>query len=141
MAQLQPETFSPAYCGVESQLVQVTRGAAPQLKAQCRRKGAGAVHGSGMAVAFLMRKGRNCPDLDAALFFDPDEIRGAHLLNKMKMLASPPTLNEVARLIAQIGGFLARNGDGDPGVKTIWKGLDQVHASAETLRALRDGLG
>lgn len=25
-------------------------------------------------------------------------------------------------------------------VKTIWKGLDQVHASAETLRALRDGL-
>lgn len=23
----------------------------------------------------------------------------------------------------------------------VWKGLDQVHASAETLRALRDGLG
>lgn len=92
-------------------------------------------------VAFLMRKGRNCPDLDAALFFDPDEIRGAHLLNKMKMPATPPTLNEVVRLIAQIGGFLARNSDGEPGVKTIWKGLDQVHASAETLRALRDGLG
>jgi hypothetical protein len=92
-------------------------------------------------VAYLMRKGRNCPDLDAALFFDPDEIRGAHLLNKMKMPAKPPTLNEVVRLIAQIGGFLARNGDGEPGVKTIWKGLDQVHASAETLRALREGLG
>ncbi|NHZ81959.1 hypothetical protein F2P44_22165, partial [Massilia sp. CCM 8695] len=44
-------------------------------------------------------------------------------------------------LIAKIGGFLARNSDGEPGVKTIWKGLDQVHASAETLRALRDGLG
>jgi hypothetical protein len=88
-------------------------------------------------VAYLMRKGRTCPDLDAALFFDPDEIRGAHLLAKLKMPATPPTLNEVVRLIAQIGGFLGRKGDGEPGVKTIWKGLDQVHASAETLRAAR----
>jgi hypothetical protein len=50
-------------------------------------------------------------------------------------------LNKAVRLIAQIGGFLARNGDGEPAVHTIWNGLDQVHASAETLRALRDGLG
>lgn len=92
-------------------------------------------------VAYLMRKGRTCPELDAALFFDPDEIRGAHLLAKLKMPAKPPTLNEVVRLIAQIGGFLGRKGDGELGVKTIWKGLDQVHASAETLRALREGLG
>ena len=92
-------------------------------------------------VAYLMRKGRTCPDLDATLFFDPDEIRGAHLLNKLKMPPVPPTLNEVVRLIAQIDGFLARSSDGEPGVKTIWKGLDQVHASAEILRALRDGLG
>jgi hypothetical protein len=92
-------------------------------------------------VTYLMRKGRTCPELDAALFFDPDEIRGAHLLSKLKMPATPPTLNDVVRLIAQIGGFLGRKGDGEPGVKTIWKGLDQVHASAETLRALREGLG
>jgi hypothetical protein len=62
-------------------------------------------------------------------------------LAKLKMPATPPTLNEVVRLIAQIGGFLGRKGDGEPGVKTIWKGLDQVHASAETLRAPREGLG
>lgn len=73
-------------------------------------------------VAYLMRKGRNCPDLNAALFFDADEIRGAHLLNKMKMPATPPSLNDVVRLIARIGGFLASSGDGEPGVKTIWKG-------------------
>jgi hypothetical protein len=92
-------------------------------------------------VGYLMRMGRTCPDLDAALFFDPDEIRGAYLLNKKKMPAAPPRLNDVMRLIAQIGGFLGRKGDGEPGVKTIWQGLDQVFASAETLRALRDGLG
>jgi hypothetical protein len=88
-----------------------------------------------------MRKGRTCPELDASLFFDPDEIRGAYLLAKKKMPAAPPTVNEVVRLIAQIGGFLARKGDGEPGAKTIWRGLDRVLSAAETLRALRDGLG
>ncbi|WP_429361853.1 IS4 family transposase [Paraburkholderia sp. MM5496-R1] len=92
-------------------------------------------------VTYLMRKGRTCPDLDAALFFDPDEIRGAHLLAKKKMPTPPPTVNEVVRLIAQIGGFLGRKSDGEPGAKTIWRGLDQVLAAADTLRALRDGLG
>ena len=92
-------------------------------------------------VTYLMRKGRTCPDLDASLFFDPDEIRGAHLLAKKKVPANPPTVNEVVRLIAQLGGFLGRKSDGEPGAKTIWRGLDQVHAAAETLRALREGLG
>ena len=92
-------------------------------------------------ITYLMRKGRTCPDLAASLFFDPDEIRGAHLLTKKKMSATPPTLNEVVRMIAQVGGFLGRKSDGEPGAKTIWRGLDQVFAAAETLRALRDGLG
>ncbi len=38
----------------------------------------------------------------------------------------PPTLNEVLRLVAKLGGFLARKGDGEPGVKTIWLGLQRV---------------
>ena len=92
-------------------------------------------------ITYLMRKGRTCPDLAASLFFDPDEIRGAHLLTKKKMPATPPTLNEIVRMIAQVGGFLGRKSDGEPGAKTIWRGLDQVFAAAETLRALRDGLG
>ena len=92
-------------------------------------------------IAYLMRKGRNCPELDARLFFDRDEIRGAHLLTKKKIPDTAPTLNDVVRLIAQVGGFLGRKGDGEPGAKTIWRGLDQIHAAAETLCALRDGLG
>jgi hypothetical protein len=38
-------------------------------------------------IARLMRLGRTCPELDASLFFDADEIRGAYLLSK---IASPP---------------------------------------------------
>lgn len=36
--------------------------------------------------------------------------------------AGEPTLHEAARLIAMLGGFLGRKGDGDPGVKTLWQG-------------------
>lgn len=88
-------------------------------------------------IAHLMRMGRTCPDLDAKLFFDPDEIQAAYLLNKT--LAPPsPSLNAVVRMIARVGGFLARKSDGEPGAKTIWEGLRDVRASAHTIKTLRD---
>lgn len=91
-------------------------------------------------VAYLMRLGRTCPDLEAHLFFDPDEIRAAYLLTKTRASAQPK-LNEVLRLIARLGGFLGRKGDGEPGAKTIWLGLREVHVAAKTLRLLRDDDG
>ncbi|MGF6965253.1 hypothetical protein OKW43_002258 [Paraburkholderia sp. WC7.3g] len=47
-------------------------------------------------VAHLMRMGRTCPDLDAHLFSNPDEIRAAHWLTKTRTPAQPE-LNEVLR--------------------------------------------
>ena len=88
-------------------------------------------------IAYLMRKGRTCPDLDATLFFDRDEIRAAYLLNKKKPPAAPG-MNEVLRMVARVGGFLARKHDGEPGVKTIWRGLQDVQVSAQTIRTLRE---
>jgi hypothetical protein len=38
------------------------------------------------------------------------------------------------RLIAGLGGFLARKSDGEPGMKTIWLGLQRVRDFAEGLR-------
>lgn len=87
-------------------------------------------------IAHLMRLGRTCPDLDAKLFFDPDEIQAAYLLRN-KVPPEKPRLNDVVRQIACMGGFLARKGDGEPGVKTIWLGLKDVHVAVNTMRALR----
>jgi hypothetical protein len=42
--------------------------------------------------------GRTCPDLDAKLFFDPDEIQAAYLLNK-KLAPPAPRLNDVLRMV------------------------------------------
>jgi len=89
-------------------------------------------------IARLMRLGRTCPDLDAALFFERDEWRAAYILNKKKPPSGPPKLNEVVRLVARLGGFLGRKGDGEPGVKTIWLGLQRVTDFAAGLRYARD---
>lgn len=71
------------------------------------------------------------------MFFDPDEIQAAYLLNK-KRPPTASTLNDVIRLIARAGGFLARKVDGEPGAKTIWQGLCDVRASAHTIKTLRE---
>jgi len=59
------------------------------------------------------------------------------LLNKKKAPAAP-SMNEALPLVACIGGFLARKHDGEPGVKTIWRGLQDVQVSVQTIRTLRE---
>jgi len=88
-------------------------------------------------IARLMRLGRTCPDMDAALMFDRDEWRAAFILNKKKPPVKQPTLNEVVRLVAQLGGFLARKGDSEPGVKTIWLGMQRIIDFASGVRYSR----
>lgn len=77
-------------------------------------------------IARLMRLGRTCPDLEAELLFERDEWEAAFILNKRRPPKAAPPLNEVVRLVATLGGFLGRKCDGEPGVKTIWIGLQRV---------------
>jgi hypothetical protein len=44
----------------------------------------------------------------------------------------PPTLRDAVRWIAQLGGFLGRRGDGEPGVKVIWRGFQRLADIADT---------
>lgn len=48
----------------------------------------------------------------------------------------PPSLRDAVRMIASLGGFLGRKGDGEPGVKTIWRGLRRLHDIAATWKLL-----
>jgi len=77
-------------------------------------------------IARLMRLGRTCPDLEAELLFERDEWEATFILNKRRPPKAAPPLNEVVRLVAALGGFLGRKCDGEPGVKTIWIGLQRV---------------
>ncbi len=89
-------------------------------------------------IARLMRSGRTGPDLDAGLPFEPDEWKAAFILNKKAPPDNSPRLNEVVRLVARLGGFLARKGDGEPGVKTVWLGMQQVVNFAAGIRYARE---
>lgn len=40
---------------------------------------------------------------------------------------NPPTLQQCVIWIAKMGGYLARNADGPPGVKNLWRGLQKLN--------------
>ena len=40
--------------------------------------------------------------------------------------ATPPTLRDATRMVAGLGGFLGRKGDGDPGTETLWRGIQRL---------------
>jgi len=40
-------------------------------------------------------------------------------------------------MLAQLGGFLARKGDGEPGVETIWRGYMEMLRAVHTLAIAR----
>lgn len=87
----------------------------------------------------LMRLGRTCPDLDCEVVFERDEWRAAYIVAHKPIPPTPPPLNTVIRLIATFGGFLARKGDGEPGAKTLWIGLQRVMDFALGIRAYQTG--
>lgn len=70
-------------------------------------------------LARLVRLGRTHPELEAMALFTTEEWQGAYILAKKPVPATPPTIREVIRQIAMLGGFLGRKGDGEPGAKTL----------------------
>ena len=44
--------------------------------------------------------------------------------------------HRVVRLVAMLGGLIGRKGDGEPGVKTLWQGLQRLHQAVETAQIL-----
>jgi hypothetical protein len=82
-------------------------------------------------ILYLTMLGRNCPDLPADAVFSDFEWKAVCMFkSKSEAPSSPPKLNEMIAMIASLGGFLGRKSDGDPGVKTMWVGLQRMHDMA-----------
>jgi hypothetical protein len=54
----------------------------------------------------------------------------------LTMPSAPPTVREVVHWIARLGGFIGRRGDGEPGLKTVWRGLCRLSDIAATWQLL-----
>jgi Transposase Tn5 dimerisation domain/Transposase DNA-binding len=57
--------------------------------------------------------------------FTDDQWKAIYISTKKtkKIPNTIPSLNEIVRLLAKLGGFQGRKGDGEPGVKVLWRGL------------------
>lgn len=78
-------------------------------------------------VLYVMHLGRQCPDLPCSVVFEEAEWHSSWVISKGgSPPKEPPSLNEMIRLIASFGGFLARKNDGHPGPQTLWTGLCRV---------------
>ena len=88
-------------------------------------------------LAHLMRLGRVQPDLPASVALDQTEWQAAWQLAEKPPQKKMPTVRDVVRRIAMLGGFLARKGDGEPGVKTIWQGFARLSSFVKGIEHMR----
>jgi hypothetical protein len=88
-------------------------------------------------LARLVRLGRTHPERDASALFTETEWKGAYILAKKPPPAETPSIREVIRQIAMLGGFLGRKHDGEPGVKTLWLGFARVRDFVEGAEHMR----
>jgi hypothetical protein len=90
-------------------------------------------------IYWLTHINRHAPQASCVLVLAEHEWHAlyAHIHRTTQLPAQPPTVGQVVRWIAQLGGFLARKGDGDPGITAIWRGWQRLHDIATTWFILR----
>lgn len=81
-------------------------------------------------IMFLIKIARVQPTLCCTEFLTEEEWQTAYVIIKKKKPNKPPTIGEAIKLIAQVGGYLARKSDGPPGLKNLWRGLSRLHQIA-----------
>jgi hypothetical protein len=77
-------------------------------------------------IMYVMQIGRVCPDLPCDVVFDEAEWRAVYHVVKLKPAMEKPSLSEMVKMIASLGGFLGRKGDGEPGAQSMWQGIGRA---------------
>jgi hypothetical protein len=76
---------------------------------------------------FVCRMSRECPDISCEAIFEPAEWKSVYRVVLGKTPRTPPTLQEMVRIVAQLGGYVNRKRDDPPGPQTVWLGLQRLH--------------
>lgn len=101
-----------------------------QLETADRLRRALAVY-SGVAwrLLWLTHEARAHPEAPCTVVFDTPTWQVLCVASSptTPVPVTPPTLHMAVRKIALLGGFLGRKGDGEPGVKTLWRGLRRLN--------------
>lgn len=94
-------------------------------------------------LLWLTYQARVTPDEPCTVALQSDEWQALYLFTQktQRLPGQPPTLRQAVRWIGQLGGFLGRKGDGDPGVKVLWRGwtrLQDIVAAYTLFRPSQD---
>jgi hypothetical protein len=90
-------------------------------------------------LLWLTYQARQTPDASCLVALTEEEwqVLYAHHKRTTHLPETPPTLRQATRWIAQLGGFLGRKGDGEPGVKVLWRGWMRLQDKIDTWRLFR----
>ncbi|MCK6581059.1 MAG: IS4 family transposase [Anaerolineae bacterium] len=90
-------------------------------------------------ILWLTYQARITPDAPCTMALEEAEWQALYLFTQKqrRLPKHPPTLREAVRWIAQLGGFLGRKGDGEPGVKALWRGWTRLQDIAATFTLLQ----
>jgi hypothetical protein len=90
-------------------------------------------------ILYATMLARAAPNLPCTLLLDDEEWQGLYCrIHRVAVApAKPPTLRQAVRWIAQLGGFLGRTRDGEPGVTVLWKGFQHLVDVAAMYRIMR----
>ena len=87
-------------------------------------------------VHYVTMLGRECPDMPCDVAFDDDEWRSVYSVVKGEAPpAEPPSMETMVKMVASLGGYLGRKGDGEPGPKAMWIGMQRMADLASAWRA------
>jgi len=76
---------------------------------------------------YVCRLGRAAPEMSCEAVFDPAEWQSLwRVVRRSPPPALPPPLQEVVRLVAQLGGYVNRKRPDEPGPQTVWLGLQRL---------------
>lgn len=85
-------------------------------------------------LLWLTYQARTTPDAPCTVALETPEWQAlyCYIHKTQTWPEQPPSLQQAIRWIAQLGGFLGRRHDGQPGVQVLWRGWQRLHDITET---------
>ena len=77
-------------------------------------------------IMLMTLLGREVPDLPPEVLFSDIELKVLNDFARKKKYEPPRTLRYAIRLVARLGGYMARKNDPEPGHELIWHGLTSL---------------
>ena len=84
-------------------------------------------------IEYLKSAARQDPDASCEKYFSMSEWVPVYLVQQKakKIPTTPPTISEFMLIVAKLGGYINRKGQGPPGSTTIWRGMQRMDTLIE----------